>query len=195
MIERNLTNYKMCAGSLLSEVWRALHELCPSSGQVFTLTNKKLLLEQNPWKTVAQRDDTQAGLRPECRLGPREQFNEISSLIDGGVVYSNEPELLHQLRHGRGLGGGVVMVVVVVVVVVVVMVMTMILGHTRVVWWKPFLCLRIRTWGTFCHWRYDHPKTAQKLRMLSRSLSDCKSLLLNVMIQLTQFIRNCQLCH
>jgi len=55
---------------------------------------------------VAKRDDTQAGLRPECRLGPREQFNEISSLIDGGVVYSNEPELLHQLRHGRGGGGG-----------------------------------------------------------------------------------------
>ena len=80
---------------------------------------------------MAKRDNTQAGLRPECRLGPREQFNEISSLIDGGVVYSNEPELLHQLRHGRGGGGGVVMVVV--VVVVVVMVMTMILGHTRVV--------------------------------------------------------------
>ena len=76
---------------------------------------------------MAKPDDTQAGLRPECRLGPREQFNEISSLIDGGVVYSNEPELLHQLRHGRGGGGGVVMVVV------VVMVMTMILGHTRVV--------------------------------------------------------------
>ena len=58
-----------------------------------------------PPKKVAKRDDTQAGLRPECRLGPREQFNEISSLIDGGVVYSNEPELLHQLRHGRGGGG------------------------------------------------------------------------------------------
>ena len=59
-----------------------------------------------PPKKVAKRDDTQAGLRPECRLGPREQFNEISSLIDGGVVYSNEPELLHQLRHGRGGDGG-----------------------------------------------------------------------------------------
>ena len=94
----------MCAGSLLSEVWRALHELCPSSGQVFIQTNKKLVSE--PLKKVAKRDDTQAGLRPECRLGPREQFNEISSLIDGGVVYSNEPELLHQLRHGRGGGGG-----------------------------------------------------------------------------------------
>ena len=93
----------MCAGSLLSEVWRTLHELCPSSGQVFIQTNKKFVSE--PLKKVAKRDDTQAGLRPECRLGPREQFNEISSLIDGGVVYSNEPELLHQLRHGRGGGG------------------------------------------------------------------------------------------
>ena len=55
---------------------------------------------------MAKRDDAQAGLRPECRLGPREQFNEISSLIDGGVVYSNEPELLHQLRHGCGGDGG-----------------------------------------------------------------------------------------
>ena len=38
-------------------------------------------------------------------------------------------------------------------------------------------------------------KTSQELRMLSRSLSDCKSLLLNVMIQVSQFIRNGQLCH
>ena len=37
--------------------------------------------------------------------------------------------------------------------------------------------------------------TSQELRMLSRSLSDCKSLLLNVMIQVSQFIRNGQLCH
>ena len=66
---------------------------------------KKVAMSE-PLKKVAKRDDTQAGLRPECRLGPREQFNEISSLIDGGVVYSNEPELLHQLRHGRGGGGG-----------------------------------------------------------------------------------------
>ena len=41
---------------------------------------------------------------------------------------------------------------------------------------------------------YDE-KTSQELRMLSRSLSDCKSLLLNVMIQVSQFIRNGQLCH
>ena len=38
-------------------------------------------------------------------------------------------------------------------------------------------------------------KTSQELRMLSRSLSDCKSPLLNVMIQVSQFIRNGQLCH
>ena len=31
-------------------------------------------------------------------------------------------------------------------------------------------------------------KTSQELRMLSRSLSDCKSLLLNVMIQVSQFV-------
>ena len=38
-------------------------------------------------------------------------------------------------------------------------------------------------------------QTSQELRMLSRSLSDCKSLFLNVMIQVSQFIRNGQLCH
>ena len=38
-------------------------------------------------------------------------------------------------------------------------------------------------------------KTSQELWMLSRSLSDCKSLLLNVLIQDPQFVRNNQLCH
>ena len=38
-------------------------------------------------------------------------------------------------------------------------------------------------------------ETSQELRMLSRSLSDCKSLLLNVMIQVSQFVSNSQLCH
>ena len=38
-------------------------------------------------------------------------------------------------------------------------------------------------------------KTSQEFRMLSRSLSDCKSLLLNVMIQVSQFVSNSQLCH
>ena len=37
-------------------------------------------------------------------------------------------------------------------------------------------------------------KTSQKLRMLSRSLPDYKSLLLNVMIQVSQFVSNSQLC-
>ena len=40
-----------------------------------------------------------------------------------------------------------------------------------------------------------YTKTSQELRMLSRSLSDCKSLLLNVMIQVSQFVSNSQLCH
>ena len=36
-------------------------------------------------------------------------------------------------------------------------------------------------------------KTSQELRMLSRSLSDCQSLALDDMIQLSQFVRNSQL--
>ena len=36
-------------------------------------------------------------------------------------------------------------------------------------------------------------ETSQELPMLSRSPSDCKSLLLNVMIQVSQFVSNCQL--
>ena len=35
----------------------------------------------------------------------------------------------------------------------------------------------------------------QELRMLSSSLSDCKSLLLYVMIRVSQFVSNSQLCH
>ena len=38
-------------------------------------------------------------------------------------------------------------------------------------------------------------KTSQELQMLSRSLTDCKSLFLNVMIQVSQFVSNSQLCH
>jgi len=41
---------------------------------------------------------SQAGLRFNCRLGPREPFNEISSLLDGGTVYSNLPHRLESLR-------------------------------------------------------------------------------------------------
>ena len=40
-----------------------------------------------------------------------------------------------------------------------------------------------------------HMKTSQELQMLPRSLSDCKSLTLNVMIQVSQFVRNSHLCH
>ena len=38
-------------------------------------------------------------------------------------------------------------------------------------------------------------QTSQELQMLSRSLSDCKSLTLNVMIQVLHFVSNSQLCH
>ena len=38
-------------------------------------------------------------------------------------------------------------------------------------------------------------KTSQELRMLSRSLSECKPLTLSVMIQVSQFVSNSQLCH
>ena len=38
-------------------------------------------------------------------------------------------------------------------------------------------------------------KTSQELRMLSRSLSDCKSLAHNVMIEVSQFVSSSQLCH
>ena len=40
----------------------------------------------------------EAGLRHNCKLGPREQFNEISSVLDAGTVYSNSPEKLESLR-------------------------------------------------------------------------------------------------
>ena len=41
----------------------------------------------------------------------------------------------------------------------------------------------------------DMTKTSQELRKLSSSLSDCKSLPLNVTIQVSQFVSNSQLCH
>ena len=40
---------------------------------------------------------------------------------------------------------------------------------------------------------FDSNKTSQELRMLSRSPSDCKSVILNVMIQVSQFVCNSQL--
>ncbi|XP_071750194.1 LOW QUALITY PROTEIN: salivary peroxidase/catechol oxidase-like [Lepeophtheirus salmonis] len=41
---------------------------------------------------------SQAGLRYNCRLGPRDTFNEVSSLLDAGTVYSNSEETLESLR-------------------------------------------------------------------------------------------------
>ena len=38
-------------------------------------------------------------------------------------------------------------------------------------------------------------KTSQELRMLSRSLADCKSLTLNFIVQVSQFVSYSQLCH
>ena len=54
---------------------------------------------------------------------------------------------------------------------------------------------RERGWWALFQNMTPYIKTSHELRMLSRSLSDCKSLLLNVMIQVSQFIRNGQLCH
>ena len=42
---------------------------------------------------------------------------------------------------------------------------------------------------------YINIKTSQELRMLSRSQSDCKSLTLNVRIQVSQLVCNIRLCH
>ena len=42
------------------------------------------------------------GVRPGCRLGPRETFNRITSVLDGNVVYSNVPETLEELRSFEG---------------------------------------------------------------------------------------------
>lgn len=39
-----------------------------------------------------------AGLRFNCRLGPRTPFNLISSILDAGTVYSNEPKKEEALR-------------------------------------------------------------------------------------------------
>ena len=45
---------------------------------------------------------------------------------------------------------------------------------------------------SLCIW---YPKTSQELRMLSRSLPDYESLTPNIMIKVTQFVSNSQLCH
>ena len=38
------------------------------------------------------------GLKQGCGLGPREQFNTISSVIDANTVYSSDPALQRKLR-------------------------------------------------------------------------------------------------
>ena len=43
-----------------------------------------------------------AGLRPDCRLGPRETLNRITSVLDGNTVYSNDPASLASIRLYRG---------------------------------------------------------------------------------------------
>ncbi|XP_023337956.1 peroxidase [Eurytemora carolleeae] len=45
---------------------------------------------------------SRAGLRPGCRLGPREQFNLVSATLDANTVYSNEEEVLRKLRTYSG---------------------------------------------------------------------------------------------
>ncbi len=41
---------------------------------------------------------SQAGLRHNCRLGPRTPTNEISSILDAGTVYGSTPEKQEMLR-------------------------------------------------------------------------------------------------
>ncbi len=43
-----------------------------------------------------------AGLRYNCRLGPRNSFNQITSFLDAGTTYSNKQDLQHELREFRG---------------------------------------------------------------------------------------------
>jgi len=45
---------------------------------------------------------SQAGLRYNCRLGPRNSFNQISSILDAGTVYSNSEETQEKLRTFKG---------------------------------------------------------------------------------------------
>ena len=42
------------------------------------------------------------GLRYNCRLGPRNSFNQITSYLDAGTTYSNKQELQHELREFQG---------------------------------------------------------------------------------------------
>jgi peroxidase len=45
---------------------------------------------------------SRAGLRANCRLGPREQFNLVSATLDANTIYSNEETVLRKLRTYSG---------------------------------------------------------------------------------------------
>lgn len=45
---------------------------------------------------------TQAGLRYNCRLGPRDSFNEVSAVIDVSTVYGDDDKDLEGLRSYQG---------------------------------------------------------------------------------------------
>jgi len=45
---------------------------------------------------------SRSGLRSKCKLGPREQFNQVSSIIDANTVYSNDETTLRKLRTYEG---------------------------------------------------------------------------------------------
>ncbi len=45
---------------------------------------------------------SQAGLRYNCRLGPRDSFNEVSSVLDVSTVYGDEDDDLRNLRSYEG---------------------------------------------------------------------------------------------
>jgi len=43
-----------------------------------------------------------AGLRPDCRLGPRESATRVTGVMDGNTVYSSEPEVNEDIRAYEG---------------------------------------------------------------------------------------------
>ena len=65
---------------------------------LFYLTSSKSQIFPIIYGTINSHNQFQAGLRFNCRVGPREQFNEISSFLDAGTVYSNKPERQESLR-------------------------------------------------------------------------------------------------
>ena len=60
------------------------------------------------------------------------------------------------------------------------------------IWTRHLTHTTFDFWGILI---WTHLKTSQELRMLPRSLSDCQSLTLNVMIQIFQIVRMGQLGH